>query len=98
MSHAFVPLIPTAAPAPAPPDNLVPLLAPGSNDDGIAGHAPRTTGPGSIPETASLPPAEQAAPTVSFKRTGDRVTQIEIRCSCGEVIQLDCDYGGAAQG
>ena len=32
-----------------------------------------------------------AAPELTLKRDGDRVTQITIRCSCGESIVLDCD-------
>ena len=31
-------------------------------------------------------------PSVTLQREGDRVTQIRIRCVCGEVIELDCVY------
>ena len=89
MSHAFVPLIPAPAPASVPPPNLVPLAPPG----GSAALAP-TPAPAATPQSDTA----HAAPTVSFKRDGDRVTQIEVRCACGEVIQLDCDYNSAAQG
>lgn len=33
-----------------------------------------------------------AAPQVALVREGNHVTAIEIRCGCGEVIVLDCDY------
>ncbi len=32
------------------------------------------------------------APKVSLQREGDKVTRIEITCSCGQVIDLDCIY------
>src|ERR1051325_555178 len=98
MSNDFIPLIPTPAPAPAAPDNLVRLPAPRSRHDAFAGLAPNPSGPVPAPTTPSPSPAPHSAPTVTFKRNGDRVTQIEIRCSCGEVIQLDCDYSASPQG
>jgi|ERR1041385_1072046 hypothetical protein len=98
MSNTFIPLIPNPAPGPVAPDNLVPLPAPRSPSDKFAGLAPNSTAPVPAPTAASPPPPQHAPPTVTFKRDGDRVTQIEIRCSCGEVIQLDCDYSGSAQG
>lgn len=33
-----------------------------------------------------------AAPQVALVREGTKVAAIEIRCGCGEVIVLDCDY------
>ena len=29
-------------------------------------------------------------PVIELKKDGDRITEILIRCSCGEVIRLDC--------
>lgn len=31
-------------------------------------------------------------PKVTLHREGDRVTRIEIRCSCGQCLELDCAY------
>ncbi len=31
-------------------------------------------------------------PVINVVRRGDRVHQIEIRCGCGQLIQLECDY------
>lgn len=33
-----------------------------------------------------------AAPTVSFKRDGDKITHITVTCRCGEVIEMTCAY------
>src|ERR1041385_1926340 len=87
MSNTFIPLIPNPAPGPGAPDTLVPLPAPRSPSDKFAGLAPNSTAPVPAPTAASPPPPQHAPPTVTFNRDGDRVTQIEIRCSCGEVIQ-----------
>lgn len=29
---------------------------------------------------------------VEVKRSGDRVTQIQVYCRCGELIEIDCEY------
>lgn len=31
-------------------------------------------------------------PEINVTRRGDRVQQIEVRCGCGEVILIDCEY------
>jgi hypothetical protein len=44
---------------------------------------------------SAKPPAPGAAacePRVNVKRDGDRVTGIQIQCSCGEIIDLACVY------
>ena len=33
-----------------------------------------------------------APPTIELEREDDAVRRIKIRCSCGQSIQLDCDY------
>src|SRR6185436_11823822 len=60
-----------------------------------------------VPEDASALPAPRLArveaaavqvhphdrlPVVTLKRQDDKVTRIQVRCSCGEVIELDCVY------
>ena len=37
--------------------------------------------------------AHDRLPVVTLKRDGDKVTRIQVRCSCGEVVELDCVYG-----
>ena len=44
------------------------------------------------PALDSAPVSAHSAPDVTLKRDGDRVTQIQIRCACGAVIELDCTY------
>lgn len=45
--------------------------------------------PTTQPAVTSSPSAE---PTLTVQRTGERITQIQIRCTCGQVIELECDY------
>ncbi|MGD0060206.1 MAG: hypothetical protein ABSD58_12390 [Verrucomicrobiia bacterium] len=33
-----------------------------------------------------------AAPAITLQRDGDRVSHIIVRCSCGQVIELACQY------
>ena len=54
---------------------------------------------------AQPPPAASDAggePTISLEREGGRVTRIKVRCPCGNVFELACDYsetqGDAAGG
>ena len=42
--------------------------------------------------SAQGPHATHASPKITVQRDGDRITQIEIHCSCNEVIRLDCVY------
>ena len=49
------------------------------------------------PQSAPVPTAnhthtETVEPVITLKREGDRVTVIEVQCSCGQVIELKCDY------
>ncbi len=94
MGNHFVPLLVPAKSAPA-------AFRLGAVTESTPGNAPMFT-PISfgLPSLAANQPASAsglraAASTpaeVSFKRDGDRITQIQIRCSCGECIILDCDY------
>jgi hypothetical protein len=37
-------------------------------------------------------PHSAASPQVTLKRDGDRVTHINVHCSCGQVVELTCLY------
>ena len=37
-------------------------------------------------------------PQVSLQRDGERITSIRIQCSCGQVMDLACDYGEVGAG
>ena len=97
MGNHFVPLLAPTKPSPAAfRPSAVPEAAPGN----ASKFTPITFGlaPSASPQPAvAAPPcaASVAAPEVSFKRDGDRITQIQIRCSCGEALTLDCDYASA---
>jgi hypothetical protein len=41
----------------------------------------------SEPETAT-----DEAPSISFDREGDTVKRVQIQCTCGQAIHLDCVY------
>lgn len=36
-------------------------------------------------------------PQVMLQRDGERITSIRIQCSCGQVMDLACDYGAAVE-
>lgn len=38
-------------------------------------------------------PEENDVPLVECTKNGDVITQIDIRCSCGQVTRLVCEYG-----
>jgi hypothetical protein len=50
------------------------------------------TGPGASPKTKAA-----CEPRVHLKREGDRVTGIEVHCTCGNVIELACVYDAPAE-
>ena len=37
-------------------------------------------------------------PAVSIRREGDVIREIQIRCACGELIILDCEYPALSAG
>jgi hypothetical protein len=40
-----------------------------------------------------FPGKKNCEPQVLLQRDGDRITSIRIQCSCGQVMDLACDYG-----
>jgi hypothetical protein len=70
-----------------------------------AKHKVQTFAPAVVPPVASVsapapaPAPQQPAicePKVSVQRDGNRVTGIQILCSCGQVIDLACVYDAIA--
>lgn len=47
-----------------------------------------------LPAPACAAPA--AVPKIELERNGRTITRIRITCTCGQVIELDCRYDGAA--
>ena len=90
----FIPLLPDAAPSAWANRQTSPSATAASQDAGfvalLPGDAPGVV-PGARPESPGAP-AHERLPVVTLKRDGDRVTRIQVRCSCGEVVELDCVY------
>jgi hypothetical protein len=93
MSTEFVPLFPTteeASGAAVLDSNRLAAL-PASDARG------RFEAVNLLPTPASIPGVSQSCaaagqPTVTFQREGDRVTRISVQCSCGQTIELQCEY------
>ncbi len=49
-----------------------------------------SSSPGSPPAHAA--DSAESQPVVTLKRDGDRVTHIVVRCACGQVVELACEY------
>lgn len=94
MAHDFVPLLKpsdlclaTALPA-SPPCSPEPEFRPV-----LACSFPCSAAAPEVGPLGPVPPPQSSPPTITLKREGDRVTQVQIRCSCGELIELNCVYG-----
>lgn len=51
------------------------------------------------PNSARPPVAPGSAlrePKLTLEREGDRVSRILVQCSCGQILEIDCDYAGKA--
>jgi hypothetical protein len=55
---------------------------------------PLATPPKPTPGTTTPLPQPQTAcrASLSITRDGDRVIRIQVKCACGELINLDCSY------
>ena len=38
------------------------------------------------------PVPDASEPTITLKRDSDRVTHIIVRCTCGQIVELACEY------
>jgi hypothetical protein len=73
------------------------MSPPDGTRTGAAEFSPLVAADTAPPARASRPepssnPAHERLPVVTLKRDGDRVTRIQVRCSCGETVELDCAY------
>src|SRR5262245_6883514 len=49
--------------------------------------------PPALPVEAAQPtPCTNPDPIVSLQKDGDRISHIHIKCTCGQVIELNCVY------
>lgn len=87
MNERFIPLIIKAASA----DSAEPFRAkvlPGASSHAVPFHT-ATPAPAAASLTAHRHSNE---PQITLTRDGDRITSIRVQCSCGEVMDLQCDY------
>jgi hypothetical protein len=83
----FVPLAPAASPAPGAESFRMKIL---SQPAGGIAFQPLADLVGTCARAAA---AGTTQPSVTLKHEGDRVSAIRIQCTCGQVIELACDYG-----
>jgi len=87
-NESFQPLMSTdAAESPAQPDRLT-VLAEASSARRFKPNAPTTPAASPGVSTAAAPSPSRLA----IQRDGERIKVIEVRCACGEVHQIECDY------
>jgi hypothetical protein len=86
MNEAFVPVHPSSTKARLASEPF--RLAVTPSVEGAREFVPAKPQP-RIPESSSTPACE---PEISLTRQGDRISRITLRCSCGQVIELDCAY------
>jgi hypothetical protein len=55
-------------------------------------HAPKPAAATNVPAKDPSPAPAKPDARVRLIKEGDIVTAIEIRCACGELIHLDCEY------
>lgn len=90
------------------PANFIPLtLTDGSVSPAEDGKHPRfqpLPNPSRPPESTSTSAVSvqrsgcAAEPSISFEREGSLITRIRLKCVCGQVLELACDYEPDAQG
>ncbi len=51
-----------------------------------------STAPAAVPASPASGSCAAAQPVITLQRDGDRVTRIQIKCSCGQVLELNCVY------
>ena len=78
---ALSPAAPATRPAQPTFAPVVPATPQGAN--GIQPAASQATAQGK---------AKNCAPVVDVERDGERITRIRIKCACGELIEIDCQY------
>jgi len=101
MSKDFVPItVPDAIPRPSTSFRLKVLPSQEGSSFSPAAAQPANVISLSIPGGPKPPAAAAPAraehdhglPTVQLQREGDKITGIQITCSCGGLIKLDCVY------
>lgn len=56
-------------------------------------HIAQATPPSAVVDGVTTFVADDGkGPRITLLREGDKVQTIEIHCTCGEIIRLDCEY------
>ena len=89
MSHKFVPLQPSSLPKSSATPGFVPKVLPRPTNE--------TTGELRLDAVPAAPSAHlttptHGEPTIELQKEGEKVTGVTVRCGCGQVIRLECDY------
>jgi hypothetical protein len=86
MSDSFTPLTPAAISAGGKPS----ASSPAGVFKPLPSPAAAAAVPGGAPATAHGNCATK--PVITLQRTGNVVTSIRVQCSCGQVIDINCQY------
>ena len=81
MSDVFTPLTPASL-APGGAASLAGSFKPLPSAASISAATPATAAPGNC----------AAKPAVTLQRKGNVVTSIRVQCSCGQVLDINCQY------
>jgi hypothetical protein len=94
MTSSFVPFIPAAKTAArsSVQHAFAPLVS--NSSQTAAEHPASALSAMTLASESAVAPAstEPCAPKVTVQREADRITRIQIHCSCGELIEVDCQY------
>jgi hypothetical protein len=83
--ESFLPLAPGAVPPNERPDYRVTVMAQAENVQSF-----RPLGQAGAAFSSAHGPAHE--PRVTVQHEGDRVSSIQIQCTCGQIIELACSY------
>lgn len=69
-----------------------PFLHGRKNASGAALVAPQTCTPVRLPGMVRSTPAPEAGPSVDVVKEGGKIVRIVVKCSCGELLEIECLY------
>ena len=89
MSDPFVPL-PSADPARKLNEPFTVKVIPGGAAEPQSFRPLAQSCAAALPEPAAG--AHRTEPEITLGRDGDRITHIRVRCACGALVELRCEY------
>src|SRR5580765_7801828 len=95
MSNDFVPLVPPSAQAPDASAFRLKVVPRGQTSQPFTPVIVATVGHPAVSaeaQPASAATEAKAEPTITLQRERERITRIQIKCSCGQMIELSCVY------